>query len=239
MVSRRAARDLLGKVAQEYERVFTALEPLAAVLSDAFTGTDILTRDDLDPLRDKVFHLLDENRGFVAGAGVITAPGLLADAHYCLAWWWTRPAGPPEALRVNLDPTAPDFFDYPSADWYRTPERTLARHVAGPYVDYACTTEYATTVSVPVHANGTFLGVAAADVLVSRLEQRVLPALRRLGHSLAMVNAAGRVIASASARYAPGHLVSLTEAEPVALSRHGGKPPAVDWALVDTSAQVT
>ncbi|HEX4721955.1 MAG TPA: hypothetical protein VH333_05540 [Pseudonocardiaceae bacterium] len=113
--------------------------------------------------------------------------------------------------------------------------RTLARHVAGPYVDYACTTEYATTVAVPVHVDGVFLGVAAADVLVSRLEQRVLPALRRLGHSLALVNGAGRVIASASARYAPGHLVPLDDAETIALpTRQGAPPPAIDWQLVDT-----
>lgn len=228
----RAARGLLTTVAHEYERIFEALQPLAAGLAAA----GAVSRDDLIPLRQQVFDLLAAHRGLVAGAGVIIAPGLLADAHYWMSWWWTRPSGTPEALRVNLDPTAPDFFDYPTADWYRTPERTLARHVAGPYVDYACTTEYATTVSVPVHVDGVFLGVAAADVLVSRLEQRVLPALRRLGRSLALVNAEGRVIASASARYAPGHLVSLDNAEPVTLpTRPGAAPPAIDWKLADTA----
>lgn len=227
MTTHRAAQALLSTVAQEYERIFGALEPLAAGL----VAAGAVRRDDLIPLRQQVFDLLAAHRGLVAGAGVIIAPGRLADAHYWMSWWWTRPSGTPEALRVNLDPTAPDFFDYPSADWYRTPERTLARHVAGPYVDYACTTEYATTVSVPVHADGVFLGVAAADVLVSRLEQRVLPALRRLGHSLALVNAEGRVIASASERYAPGHLVPLDNAEPIALPSRTG---AIDWKLVDT-----
>ena len=223
------AQALLRKVAGEYERIFEALAPLAA----AFAASRAVARDDLIPLRQNVVDLLAAHRGLVAGAGVIVAPGRLADAHYWMSWWWTRPSGTPEALRVNLDPTAPDFFDYPTADWYRTPERTLARHVAGPYVDYACTTEYATTVSVPVHVNGVFLGVAAADVLVSRLEQRVLPALRRLGHSVALVNGAGRVIASASARYAPGHLVPMADA--VALpTRPGAPPPAIDWKLVDT-----
>lgn len=230
-VSTRAARGLLATVAQEYERIFGALAPLAAGLA----AIGPARRDDLLPLRQNVFDLLAEHRDLVAGAGVIMAPGRLADAHYWMSWWWTRPAGTPEALRVNLDPTAPDFFDYPAADWYRTPERTLARYVAGPYVDYACTTEYATTVSVPVHAGGVFLGVAAADVLVSRLERRVLPALRRLGDSPALVNREGRVIVSASARYAPGHLVPLDGARPVTLpTRSGTTPPAIDWKLVDT-----
>lgn len=230
-VSTRAARGLLSTVAQEYERIFGALEPLAAELA----ALGAVRRDDLLPLRRNVVDLLAAHRGLVAGAGVILAPGVLADARYWMSWWWTRPSGTPEALRVNLDPTAPDFFDYPAADWYRTPERTRARHVAGPYVDYACTTEYATTVSLPVHARGAFLGVAAADVLVSRLEQRVLPALRRLGQSLVLINGEGRVIASASARYAPGHLVPLDDAEPITLPvRRGATPPAVDWKLIDT-----
>ncbi len=185
---------------------------------------------DLATLRGTIFAVLAEHHGLVAGAGVITAPALLADADYWLEWWWTRPSGGHEALRVNLDPTAPDFFEYTTADWYATPLRTATRHVSGPYVDYACTTEYATTVAIPVHADGAFLGVAAADVLVSHLEQRVLPALRRLGHSLALVNAAGRVLVSASPRYAPGELVPLADADPVAL---GGPPLAVDWQLVD------
>ena len=230
MVSVRAARGLLGKVAAEYERIFAALQPVAAGFGRAVAAVATPTRDDLAPLRQAVADVLADHRGLVAGAGVITAPGLLADAHYWLAWWWTRPSGTPEALRVNLDPTAPDFFDYANADWYRTPERTAARYVAGPYVDYACTTEYATTVAIPVYTGDTFLGVAAADVLVSRLEQRVLPALRRLGPATALVNADGRVIASASARYAPGHLVPLAGTEPVGLS----KGAAVDWKLLDT-----
>jgi hypothetical protein len=230
MVSVRAARDLLGKVAAEYERIFAALRPVAEGFARVVTTAAAPTRDDLAPLRPMVADLLADHRGLVAGAGVITAPDLLADARYWLAWWWTRPSGAPEALRVNLDPAAPDFFDYANADWYRTPERTAACYVAGPYVDYACTTEYATTVAVPVHAGRTFLGVAAADVLVSRLEQRVLPALRRLGPATALVNADGRVIASASARYAPGLLVPLAGADPVGLSPGA----AVDWKLLDT-----
>ena len=58
-----------------------------------------------------------------------------------------------------------------------TPLRSMSRRVAGPYVDYACTNEYAVTLSMPVPDGDDLLGVAAADVLVSSLETRVLPAL--------------------------------------------------------------
>ncbi|HEY2700120.1 MAG TPA: cache domain-containing protein [Pseudonocardiaceae bacterium] len=217
-------RELLGTVVAEFDRIFAALRPLAA----EFAAIDEPSRERLAELRAPIFHILAENRDLVAGAGAIVAPGLLVDADYWLEWWWTRPSGTPEALRVNLDPTAPDFFEYCSAEWYRTPERTLSGYVAGPYVDYACTTEYATTVALPVRANEKFLGIVAADVPVSRLERRVLPALRRLGKPLALTNAAGRVIASSTPDCLPGQLLSLADFAPIAM-----RGSVVDWRLVE------
>jgi hypothetical protein len=217
-------RELLGTVVAEFDRIFAALRPLAA----EFAAIDEPSRERLAELRAPIFHILAENRDLVAGAGAIVAPGLLVDADYWLEWWWTRPSGTPEALRVNLDPTAPDFFEYSSAEWYRTPERTLSGYVAGPYVDYACTTEYATTVALPVRAGAKFLGIVAADVPVSRLERRVLPALRRLGKPLALTNAAGRVIASSTPDCLPGQLLSLADFAPIAM-----RGSVVDWRLVE------
>jgi DNA-binding FadR family transcriptional regulator len=231
--SARAGRELLGTVAAEFEHIFAALRPLADGFAERASGKP--TRERLAALRESIFELLANHRDLVAGAGAIVAPGLLVDADYWLEWWWTRPSGTPEALRVNLDPTAPDFFEYPAAEWYRTPERTLAGHVAGPYVDYACTTEYAMTVALPVCVDTEFVGVVAADVPVARLERRVLPALRRLGRPLALTNAAGRVIASSTSRCLPGQLLPLDEFAPIALPVRRGQ--VVDWQLVDLSAR--
>jgi hypothetical protein len=61
----------------------------------------------------------------------------------------SRPLG--KALRVNLDPAAPDFYDYTTADWYATTLRTLEPRMSGPYVDYACTSQYAVTDGRPGH----------------------------------------------------------------------------------------
>ncbi|HJP78823.1 MAG TPA: GntR family transcriptional regulator [Pseudonocardiaceae bacterium] len=222
----RAGREVLATVSAEFERIIAALRPLA----DRFAAIEAPNRERLAALREPIFHILAENRDLVAGAGAIVAPGLLTDADHWLEWWWTRPSGTPEALRVNLDPTAPDFFEYPAAEWYRTPERTLAGHVAGPYVDYACTTEYATTVALAVRAGERFLGIVAADVPVSRLERRVLPALRELGRPVALTNAAGRVIASSRADCLPGQLLPLDELTPIALR---GPDSVLDWCLVE------
>jgi DNA-binding FadR family transcriptional regulator len=209
-------------------RIFGGLDALAREYAELVAdAAGDLAREDLAALRAGIAALLAEHRRLVSGAGVIVAPGLLTDAPYWLEWWWTRASGVPEALRVNLDPTAPDFFDYTAADWYSTPERTAARHVAGPYVDYICTNEYAVTLVVPVSAAGALIGVAAADVPVSRLERQALPALRALPGPTALVNPAGRVVASNSSSLAPGLLVppgDADEAAPVL--------PTTAWRLV-------
>ena len=81
-----------------------------------------------------------------------------------------------------------------------------------------------------------FLGIVAADVPVSRLERRVLPALRRLGRPLALTNAAGRVIASSTAHCLPGELLATAELTPIALR---GPAPVIDWQLVELPASRT
>jgi hypothetical protein len=219
---------VLGPLVDELERVFAALDSLADRFRSLCRGGPP-GRDDLAPLRPAIFELLQGHRGLVAGAGIITAPELLRDAPRWLEWWWTNATGSPESLRINLDPAAPDFFDYTTADWYATPLRSRARRVAGPYVDYACTNQYAVTLSTPVPDGDGLLGVAAADVLVSSLESRVLPALTGFDGPVVLANADGRVIASNSPRWAPGMRVAVdgTAVSPDPAS------PLHSWVLVD------
>jgi DNA-binding FadR family transcriptional regulator len=212
------AAGRLEDVAEELERVFTGLEGLGAQFAELVAGG--ARREDLAPLRATILALIETHGGLVTGAGVITAPGLLADAPRWLEWWWTGARGGLEALRVNLDPAAPDFYDYTAADWYATPRRTGRPALSGPYVDYACTNEYAVTLGVPCGE----LGVAAADVLVANLERRVAPALAALGRPVALTNAAGRVIAANTASVVPGQRVDTARAAPA---------PVRSWLLVD------
>jgi methyl-accepting chemotaxis protein-like sensor len=226
------ASEKLADVVAELEGVFGALELLARELLELAAGAEPLGRDDLASLRPAIFELLATHRGLVAGAGVITAPDLLRDAPRWLEWWWTTASGTPEALRVNLDPSAPDFYDYTTADWYATPERTLARRVAGPYVDYACTNEYAITLSLPIRSGDRVLGMAAADVLVSSLERKVLPVLAAIGHPSALASADGRVIASNSPAWAPGLRLAADQPR-TAPADHNLAHPLRSWILVD------
>jgi hypothetical protein len=242
-VTAQPVSEVLGQVVDELERVFGRLDAIGRQLgdlaADAATADRPLLRDDLAALRPAIFEVLAAHRGLVAGAGVITAPGLLRDAPRWLEWWWTRAAGTPEALRINLDPTAPDFFDYTTADWYATPERTLARRVAGPYVDYACTNEYTITLSAPIRPGADLLGMAAADILLSSLERQVLPALVSVPRPVVLASADGRVIGSNSPHWAPGLRVGVERGVPAILHGRGAAPssPLRSWVLVDVDPE--
>jgi DNA-binding FadR family transcriptional regulator len=189
--------EVLGEVTEDLELIFGELAGLAAGFGGLRGGGGALAVDDLAALRPTIFSILDAAKGLVSGAGVVVAPGLLADRDRWLEWWSVPAAGArPEPLRVNLDPDAPDFYDYTAADWFATPRATLAPHLAGPFVDYDCTNTYALTLSTPILGDGEFLGVAAADVLVASLERHLVPRLADLGRPVALTTAAGRVIAS-------------------------------------------
>ena len=233
-------REVLRRITAQFEQIFVSLEPVAAAFAEIAGGADNARPEGLPKLREVIFEVLNTHNGLVTGAGAVAAPETMPGSHYWLEWWWTRTSGEPEALRVNLDPAAPDFFDYTCADWYLTPMRTSARHVAGPYVDYACTNEYALTVAVPVTTHGRFAGVAAADVLVSSLERQLLPALRTLSDPAVLLNSGGRVIASSSPQFASGMRVPLpgtpTPANTPRKSpdRTATRPP-IDWHLLSAS----
>ena len=229
-------QQLLGELAEHVERIFADLDGLAtqwaAAVAAAREAERPPSRDDLVPLRHLIFDLLVRHRGLVAGSGIITAPDLLADAPRWLEWWWTKASGSPEELRVNLDPAAPDFYDYTRADWYTAPQSSRQRCAVGPYVDYACTNDYAITLSTPILAGDEMLGLAAADILVSSLERKVLPVLARLGRPVVLANADGRVIVSNSPHWAPGQRLPHSSA-----AQQGPTASWIaSWLLVDVDA---
>ena len=68
-----AARALLADVAATFDRIFTALEPLATEYCGLVEARGAaLVRDDLAALRPHIFALLADQGALVAGAGLIT-----------------------------------------------------------------------------------------------------------------------------------------------------------------------
>ncbi|MGW3498436.1 cache domain-containing protein [Streptomyces sp. NPDC001020] len=151
-------------------------------------------------------HLIRQE--LVSGVGFVAAPGLLGDVPAWLEWWQISVDGDVRPLLPDLDPRQSAYSDYTHWDWFALPRDTGHRAIAGPYVDYLCSDEYSLTLSVPVHVEGRFAGVTAADVYLRHFEAAVMPLLRALPGPAHLVNARGRVAASTD----PAHLVgSLTK----------------------------
>ena len=198
--------DVLG----ELVRVFTDLRDLGRDFADLHDAApDGLSSESLAALRPAIIGVLDAHDTLVTGAGVVVAPDLLEDEPLWLEWWWRTDRGPVEALRVNLDPAAPDFHDYRSSEYFLSAQSSPTPSVTAPTVDYACTNEYAITVSSPVRSQGRLLGVAGADVLVESVERLVVPALNDLDRPAALVSSNGRVIASNVGHVLPGERLDI------------------------------
>lgn len=185
-----------------------------ALLSDAFSElvatSPRLQRKDLASLRPAIVDVLGKHVGTLSGAGIVLRPGLLLDAERWLEWMWTSSEGRLEPLRINLEPTAPDFYDYVATAWYQHPLESGQSEVTGPYVDAVCTGEYVLTLSVPVLIKGEFVGVVAADVLLGVVERIAIPLLVEAGTPSAVVSREGRVMVSTDGRHTSGSLLTDT-----------------------------
>ncbi len=122
--------------------------------------------------------------------------------------WWQRHNERVARLRLNFDPTSIDVYDYLQMDWYQLAQRGQARVAYGPYVDYSGSDMYTITATVPVVADGDFLGVAGADLVVGQVERKLIEVLRQSPDDAVVVNTERRVIAANTPRWIVGSLLS-------------------------------
>ncbi|MEJ1091799.1 cache domain-containing protein [Microbacterium istanbulense] len=178
--------------------------PFAAQVAEV-QQTGALTRARLDALVEPhALRTLDLPDAPVYGAGFIAAIDLLADAHSHLAWWQGDDR---RQLVLASQSVNKEHIDYSELEWYRVPMSTGIPHVAGPYVDYLCSDEYTITVAVPATVDGTRIGVAGLDLLVSEVERELTPRFAELGQQVTLVNGVGRVVVSTDPRTATGDSV--------------------------------
>jgi hypothetical protein len=237
-----AVSDHIGRVLIAVDRIGQAT---AAAAAAARTAGRPLHRPDLAAVRTLAADLLHHHADLAAGAGVVLAPGALADVPRCIEWWWADEGSGPEQLQVDLDPESAEFYDYTMTEWYREPQRTGRPSVAGPYVDYICTHQYTFTLSAPVCCAGEFIGVAGCDILAGQIERLVEPGLselRRAGRAAVLVSGSGRVIASNLPGVLPGTAVSRQPACPGLVPVAGQGSPAgtgssiLAWTLLSDPA---
>lgn len=219
------APEVAERVAATIGGLFAAIDGWRDLMRARLEGDAAPTAADLDPAAEAWAVPALAADGLVTGAGFVAAPGLLADAHWHLAWWLGGEGGIRRLSTID-DPSNEQFRDYTTLEWWRLPERTGARHVTGPYVDYVCTDDYTVTITAPVVLGGRMHGVVGTDVLVDRLEHALLPLLRASGQSIAIVNPSGRVVTATDARREPGSMLRHPElADALAPLRETTPPP--------------
>ncbi|MEU6143578.1 cache domain-containing protein [Streptomyces sp. NPDC047081] len=223
-VEEQVAAQVGGALEAVFEAVAETRADTAALLARVAAEHRRPATVDLAALRPGL-HLRLARQELVSGVGFVAAPGLLTDVPAWLEWWQTTAEGGVRPLLLDLDPNQSAYSDYTHWDWFALPRDTGERAVAGPYVDYLCSDEYSLTLSAPVEVEGRFAGVAAADVYLRHFEAAALPLLRRLPGRAHLVNARGRVAASAD----PAHLAgSLTKGPDFGAVLERGRPARHD-----------
>ncbi|GAB2547961.1 hypothetical protein [Leucobacter ruminantium] len=195
MANAPALEQALAGVDAFFDGVFAPLEawlPELEAMLRARVAEGSLTGAQLAALVEPgAARVLDATERPIYGAGFCASDALVSEGNP-LAWWQGSERS---LLASSTFGPGQAAIELVRLEWYRVPEATGERHVAGPFVDYLCSNEITITSSMPVAVDGVFCGVACADVLVSSLERALLPELSGIPDAV-LVNAGGRVVLS-------------------------------------------
>lgn len=187
-----------------FESLLRDLHEWAGRMSKVFESHDGAPGpQDLDAaIHPLVNEFLDRKELPLVGAGFVAARDALAGTPWHMAWW----QGPAKERLLMLTIESAGET-YSRREWFTVPMESGEGHVTGPYVDFLCTDEYTLTLTVPVTARGTIVGVAGADVLVETIELLLMDRLKDIDPRATLVNGSGRVIVSADPQLAAGALL--------------------------------
>lgn len=188
--------------------VFASLERLGAAMAASWHDDPRpFDHGRLSALQVHVFTQLDQRPEFES-AGYVLTEDALADRPRYLEWWHRAGDRGFEPLLLNLDPDAVDYYDYYAMEWFAAALADHRRFVSGPLIDLPCADVCIMTFSSPIVVSRVggdrLLGIAGADVALSRLEATLLPPMRRLGAPAVLINSERRVITSNDARWTTG-----------------------------------
>ena len=194
-----ASESLAVAVAAHVEPIYAPIEALGDKVVKCRRVRGRLREDYLSPVATMVRTTL-ANEPLFAGFGFVADTDVVEGESHFMLWWQVRGSGA-SRLRLNLDPSSPDHYDYQSMPWFTSAREERRRVVHGPYVDYSGSELFTLTVTAPVIDGDDFLGVTGADLNFLELERRLVGVLRRAGTDACVVNDEGRVIATNTARW--------------------------------------
>jgi DNA-binding FadR family transcriptional regulator len=151
--------------------------------------------------------------GFAADPSFFGEPGVI---------WCNIPSGQGSAQRVEVDL---EFYGYSTAPWWPAHDADDEVHASYAYVDALGANEYVVTFTKRVTRDGRMAGVAAVDVLVSRLQTGFEPFLRSLPPNTCIVDQNQVILATNTASLVGETLSPSHQTERrIAL-------PSVPWSL--------
>lgn len=202
-----SAGDLAEEVRLILGRTVRVLEESATELAVFFEQEPTAGELYADVARVVMPRLADLHE-VVHGLGFMAEVDALEEAPYWMEWWQRAPDGAFDRDYTHqLDSSQDDFYDYGSKAYLTQARQTGKPHAVGPYIDHGGVGEAIVTVSVPVEANGTFVGIMAADLRIASLEGALSPWLAQAEHDCFLVNGESRVLLSNSVRFNVGDLV--------------------------------
>ncbi|ORA36280.1 PDC sensor domain-containing protein [Mycobacterium aquaticum] len=229
------ARHLAERASQPLEPIYDLLGQVADEVLRSRPRRAALTESHFSGLQRMLAGLLQNHRG-VWGMGFIAAPFAVEGKERYLAWWQRRDDRVAR-LRLNFDPTSIDVYDYLQMDWYQLALHGQQRVAYGPYVDYSGSDMYTITATIPiVGEDGTFLGIAGADLVVGEVERKLLEVLRETGDDALIVSTERRVIAANTPRWFVGSRLPAMPAvgpadDPSAYREVADMPLGIGWVL--------
>lgn len=201
----RSARDTAESIVTIVEAIFASLDELGGAFAEgrrcARREGIAFSKESMCALQPSIFHVLD-TVDTTHSAGLFVAEDILDDVSRSFEWWHRgEGAQGYEPLLLELNLESPDCYDYYEMEWFRAARTFGARHVTGPLIDLPCASVLVMTFATPVMDGSDFLGIAGADVKVSRLESHLIRAMTATGAPCVLVNSQRRVIASSSPRW--------------------------------------
>lgn len=175
----------------------------AALQQNRAAGFVAPRRCAFDFLAELVVPLLERQGPLIVGAGIAYSPGSLVDQVSWLNWWSRRDVGRFAQVWYDLDPQSVSFYDYASREWFQAPRESGLPVAIGPYVDAGETFVNTVRLAMPV-PTASGIHVLGCDLSLAQLESLFVQAVAAVDPTLALVGGGGRVLASNSARHAPG-----------------------------------
>ncbi|WP_237388236.1 cache domain-containing protein [Xenorhabdus sp. Sc-CR9] len=144
-------------------------------------------------------HDVLRNNTWCNGAGFasysVTQAAGEEDGYWTLEWW-RQEGNNIQHAQLERNQEQRRRLDFRFFEWFRQPASRHLPVIDGPYVDYVCNGAYTITIAHPVLIGEEFAGVAAVDMLVSTLDNLLLPALSAIGKPALIINNDARVVTS-------------------------------------------